>query len=117
MTACLTARLRRRCVVVLSILGALACVPLPAEAQVRAKAMADVVCASPPMAPDSLDRLKRRSDYMGLMERLAEACPDIAMLFMEFSVGSIDGFAETRRSPSEPLIGPLAWPAPSDRNY
>lgn len=117
MTACLSARLYCRCVTALSILIALACLPPPAEAQIRAKAIADVVCASPPMAQDSLDRLKRRSDYMGLMERLAHDCPDVAMLFMEFSVGSIDSRAKNRRSPSDHLIGPLAWPAPSDRNY
>ena len=89
----------------------------PIEAQVRVGAVADAVCAAPPMMQDSLDRLKRRPDYMGLMDRLSNSCPQVAMLFMDFSVGSIDGQGATRRSYSQEFIGPLDWPAPSDRNF
>lgn len=116
-TAFLTeCRLRLRVVALPFMLG-LASLTLPVEAQVKSSAKADAVCASPPMSQDSLDRMKRRSDYVGLMARLAADCPDVAMIFMDFSVGSISGRAAGRRSHAESFISPLAWPVPSDRNY
>lgn len=95
----------------------LACASGPGQAQVRVGALAQELCERPPMAQHSLDQFKRRSDYGRLLEELADRCPHIAMIFLDFEVGTVDDRAESLRFDSLQFIAPLHWPAPSDRNY
>ena len=80
-------------------------------------ALAKELCDRPPMGLQRVEQLKRRSDYGRLLEELADACPDVAMLFLDFEVGTIDDRAETPRFDAQQFIAPLRWPEPADRNY
>lgn len=102
---------------VLFWLSALACGSGPGEAQGRVDALAKELCERPPMGLQRVEQLKRRSDYGRLLEELADACPDVAMLFLDFEVGTIDDRAETPRFDAQQFIAPLRWPEPADRNY
>lgn len=86
-------------------------------AQVTVGALAQDVCRNPPMARDHLDRLKRRSDYARLLEELADNCPDVALVFLDFEVGSIDGREEDLSFDPFAHFAPLEWPVPADRNF
>lgn len=98
-------------------LSALLWVPDPTLADGQIGVLADALCDRPPMTRYSLERWKRRSDYGLLLEELADHCPDVAMLFLDFEVGSIDDRIERPRHDSQQFIDPLDWPAPSDLNY
>lgn len=95
----------------------LAVLPLPGRAQVVAGSLAETVCARPPMTEESRDRLKRLTDYVRLLERLADDCPDVAMIFLDFEVGSIADRPQMRRIDPHHFIDPLGWPTPADRNF
>lgn len=101
----------------------LLCVPLvfaagmAAQAQVVASAMAEDLCLRPPMEAHERDRLRRRGDFMHLLTELADDCPDVAMIFIEFEVGSIDGRDAHETFDFWTFVPPLPWPQPSDRNF
>ncbi len=103
--------------VVLIWLSALVCMSGPGVAQVRVEALARELCERPPMGQQRVNQLKRRSDYVRLLEELADACPEVAMVFLDFEVGSIDDRAESLRVDAQQFIAPLHWPEPADRNY
>ena len=89
----------------------------PVQAQVKVGALAEDLCQRPPMEEDARDRFRRRSDFMRLLEALADDCPDVAMIFLQFEVGSIDdrdaaaSFDAGRFAPTWP------WPETMDRNF
>lgn len=62
----------------------------PLMAQERMDIAAAALCLSPPMEEGSMDRMRRSAGYVELLDGLALQCPDVAMLFAEWSVGTAD---------------------------
>lgn len=79
----------------------------PAQAQFRVGDLAQDLCHSPPMQEDERDRFRRRGDFPRLLEALADDCPEVAMLFRQFEVGSIDGNEVPLSRDTQRLVLPL----------
>lgn len=91
------------------ILLMLACAagwPVPLQAQGRAASLAADLCLRPPMDAVGRDRLRRRADFALVLDVLADRCPDVAMVFLEFEVGSIDGRAA---GAGGAILPPFGW--------
>lgn len=63
----------------------------PVQAQFKVASLAQDLCHSPPMQEEERDRFRRRSDFIRLLEKLADDCPEVALLFLQFEVGRVDG--------------------------
>ena len=50
---------------------------------------ADAICDAPPFDARSRSLVRRLPGYDRLLETIVDRCPDVAMIFAEFSVGSI----------------------------
>lgn len=65
-----------------------------ATAQDRVMARVAVLCHSPPMDADALDRMRRSPDFVAVLDGLAMACPEVAMLFSQFTIGEVGHSAD-----------------------
>ena len=65
-----------------------------AMAQDRMEAHVAVLCHAPPMDADALDRMRRSPDFMAVLDGLAVACPEVAMLFSQFTIGEVGHSAD-----------------------
>lgn len=65
-----------------------------ATAQDRVEARVAILCHSPPMDAGTLDRMRRSPDFVALLDGLAMACPEVAMLFAQFTIGEVDHSAD-----------------------
>ena len=79
--------------------------------------LAQDLCQRPPMQEHERDRFRRRGDFLRLLEELADDCPDVAMIFLQFEVGSIDDRDAPVSFDIRKVIPPLQWPKPADRNF
>jgi hypothetical protein len=84
----------------------------PASAQERMDARVADLCRTPPMDAEARDRLRRDANYARLLDGLAQHCPEVAILFAEWSVGDIGVAAEVARPPPEfvPQVGSIPGP-------
>lgn len=64
-----------------------------------------------------IDRLKRRSDYTLVLDALAGNCPDVAMLFLEFEIGPVEGRAVRQRPDPAMILLPDDWPPWTDVDF
>lgn len=74
----------------------------PAPAQERADARVATLCQTPPMDAAALDRLRRDVHYARLLDGLALQCPEVAILFAEWTIGDV-GVAADGARPRPPL--------------
>lgn len=90
---------------------------LSAPAQVRGRDIVAGLCAQPPMEAAAIQRLKRRADYGRLLDGLADHCPEVAMVFLAFEIGVVDGRGAATEFDPYANFPPLGWPSPADRNF
>lgn len=62
---------------------------LPVTAQERMDGRVATLCDHPPMDAHQVDRMRRDRDFFALLDGLAMACPDVAMLFAQFVIGEV----------------------------
>ena len=63
--------------------------PAPAIAQFRLHDEVAELCHAPPVTAAELDLYRIRDDFDLLLMALSDSCPEVAMLFATFSVGSV----------------------------
>lgn len=73
------------CVGILMLVSAHPAAPQSDAPLLRA---ADVICTSPPFDARARSLVRRLPGYDRMLDTIVDQCPDVAMIFAEFSVGA-----------------------------
>jgi len=60
-----------------------------ATAQEQSDARVAALCHTPPVDATEMDLLRRGPDFAAVLDGMAMACPEVAMLFAQFTIGEV----------------------------